>query len=336
MELSSPAAYGPAATGQTSHAAAVRFRHAVRRCARPGGDRDGRRHHAFAPIAATTRCCASGPMPSRAARRSTLRSASARAHSATRTIRPTSSGRWATAAPTSHAGDEGDGRRRAGLPRDQEQPGLSDAVLHAVDLSRDAARRRHLPRHRRHHAEGPRRPSAQRHAATRCAPPPPRRRSTAAASSCSRTCAASTPRAWCGWPTARSGSARKTRPRSRIFRPTAGMIERHVPAGTEADFAGAPYETIGSLPAILAKRQANRGIEGDRGLARRALSLFHHAEPAGQSGHRRLPAGAQHAAVQARPRDHEGRRRIRLHARRSAELPPRSLDASRTIRASAN
>ena len=40
------------------------------------------------------------------------------------------------------------------------------------------------------------------------------------------------------------------------------MIERHVPAGTEADFAGAPYETIGSLPAIIAKRQGNRGIEG--------------------------------------------------------------------------
>jgi hypothetical protein len=39
------------------------------------------------------------------------------------------------------------------------------------------------------------------------------------------------------------------------------MIARHVPAGTEGDFAGAPYETIGSLPAILAKRQANRGIE---------------------------------------------------------------------------
>jgi hypothetical protein len=39
------------------------------------------------------------------------------------------------------------------------------------------------------------------------------------------------------------------------------MIVRHVPAGTEGDFAGAPYETVGSLPAILAKRQANRGIE---------------------------------------------------------------------------
>jgi hypothetical protein len=39
------------------------------------------------------------------------------------------------------------------------------------------------------------------------------------------------------------------------------MLARHVPKGTEGDFAGAPYETIGSLPAIVAKRQANRGIE---------------------------------------------------------------------------
>jgi hypothetical protein len=39
------------------------------------------------------------------------------------------------------------------------------------------------------------------------------------------------------------------------------MLARHVPKGTEGDFAGAPYETVGSLPPILAKRQANRGIE---------------------------------------------------------------------------
>jgi hypothetical protein len=39
------------------------------------------------------------------------------------------------------------------------------------------------------------------------------------------------------------------------------LLERHVPKGTEGDFAGAPYKTIGSLPAIVAKRQANRGIE---------------------------------------------------------------------------
>ena len=40
------------------------------------------------------------------------------------------------------------------------------------------------------------------------------------------------------------------------------MLARHVPAGTEAEFAGAPYDVKGSLPAIIAKRQANRGIEG--------------------------------------------------------------------------
>jgi hypothetical protein len=39
------------------------------------------------------------------------------------------------------------------------------------------------------------------------------------------------------------------------------MLARHVPKGTEGDFAGAPYETVGSLPPILARRQANRGIE---------------------------------------------------------------------------
>jgi len=40
------------------------------------------------------------------------------------------------------------------------------------------------------------------------------------------------------------------------------LLTRHVPAGTEGDFAGAPYETKGSLPAIIAKRASNRGIEG--------------------------------------------------------------------------
>jgi hypothetical protein len=39
------------------------------------------------------------------------------------------------------------------------------------------------------------------------------------------------------------------------------LLARHVPAGMAADFAGAPYRTIGSLPAILARRQSNRGIE---------------------------------------------------------------------------
>lgn len=39
------------------------------------------------------------------------------------------------------------------------------------------------------------------------------------------------------------------------------IITRHVPQGTEADYAGARYDVVGSLPAILAKRQLNRGIE---------------------------------------------------------------------------
>jgi hypothetical protein len=40
------------------------------------------------------------------------------------------------------------------------------------------------------------------------------------------------------------------------------MTARHVPNGMEADYSGAPYNVVGSLLAILAKREANRGIEG--------------------------------------------------------------------------
>jgi hypothetical protein len=39
------------------------------------------------------------------------------------------------------------------------------------------------------------------------------------------------------------------------------VIKRLVPAGTEKDFKDAKYDIVGSLPAILAKRQGNRGIE---------------------------------------------------------------------------
>jgi hypothetical protein len=39
------------------------------------------------------------------------------------------------------------------------------------------------------------------------------------------------------------------------------MILRHVPQGTEGDYAGARYDVKGTLPAILARRQINRGIE---------------------------------------------------------------------------
>ena len=50
-------------------------------------------------------------------------------------------------------------------------------------------------------------------------------------------------------------------PRSSTCRAEGRIITRHVPKGTEEDYAGARYDVVGSLPAILAKRQANRGIE---------------------------------------------------------------------------
>ena len=40
------------------------------------------------------------------------------------------------------------------------------------------------------------------------------------------------------------------------------IIERLVPQGLEGDLAGATYTVTGSLPAILMRRQLNRGIEG--------------------------------------------------------------------------
>jgi hypothetical protein len=40
------------------------------------------------------------------------------------------------------------------------------------------------------------------------------------------------------------------------------LIERHVPKGTEGEFAGAQYDVKGTLPLILTKRFPNRGIEG--------------------------------------------------------------------------
>src|SRR5262249_19373757 len=39
------------------------------------------------------------------------------------------------------------------------------------------------------------------------------------------------------------------------------MMMRHVPRGTDGEYAGARYDVAGTLPAIIAKRQANRGIE---------------------------------------------------------------------------
>ncbi len=43
--------------------------------------------------------------------------------------------------------------------------------------------------------------------------------------------------------------------------PEGVVLRRFVPEGTEQDFAAADYPVVGSLPAILAKRHSNRGIE---------------------------------------------------------------------------
>ncbi len=43
--------------------------------------------------------------------------------------------------------------------------------------------------------------------------------------------------------------------------PEGVILRRFVPAGTEADFAEADYPISGSLPALFAKRNSNRGIE---------------------------------------------------------------------------
>ena len=39
------------------------------------------------------------------------------------------------------------------------------------------------------------------------------------------------------------------------------VLKRHVPAGVETELQGADYEVVGMLPAIIAKRTLNRGIE---------------------------------------------------------------------------
>ncbi len=60
---------------------------------------------------------------------------------------------------------------------------------------------------------------------------------------------------------AASSSARRTRPASFEVAADGSVTRRFVPAGTEKDFASADYPVSGSLPAIIAKRHSNRGIE---------------------------------------------------------------------------
>lgn len=52
------------------------------------------------------------------------------------------------------------------------------------------------------------------------------------------------------------------------------VLARMVPAGTEGDYAGADYDTLGALPAIVAKRALNRGIESVAGAPDDSMLYF--------------------------------------------------------------
>jgi hypothetical protein len=56
--------------------------------------------------------------------------------------------------------------------------------------------------------------------------------------------------------------------------PDGRVLRRIVPAGTEAEFAEAGYPVQGGLPAILARRQSNRGIESMAGTPDGATLYF--------------------------------------------------------------
>ena len=114
------------------------------------------------------------------------------------------------------------------------------------------------------------------------------------------------------------------------------MIVRHVPQGTEGEFAGANYDVKGTLPAILAKRAINRGIESMAVSPDERFLYFIMQNPLANPDMKAYQQAKNIAAVQDRARHHESRRRIRLHARRSQELPRAIPPSSRTIRASAN
>ena len=114
------------------------------------------------------------------------------------------------------------------------------------------------------------------------------------------------------------------------------MIERHVPAGTEGEFAGAPYEIKGSLPAIIAKRQGNRGIEGLAISPDERFLYFIMQNPLANPDTAAYQQARNTRLFKLERATMKVRGRIRLHARRSAKLPPRSVAASRAIRASAN
>ena len=94
---------------------------------------------------------------------------------------------------------------------------------------------------------------------------------------------------------------RGKRPSLAHFTADGKMASRHVPQGMEPDYAGAPYDVIGSLPAILAKREGNRGIEGLAVSPDKRFLYFIMQNPLANPDRPR-PPGPQLAPVQDRAR----------------------------------
>ncbi len=127
--------------------------------------------------------------------------------------------------------------------------------------------------------------------------------------------------------------------------PEGVVVRRFVPAGTEQDFADADYPVVGSLPAILAKRHSNRGIESltmsddgaflyamvqnpldnpDSKAYGKAINTRLYKIAIGKDGDATtLTAVAEYVYQLCRLADVQGARR---HRRQGAELAPRQRD----------
>ena len=98
------------------------------------------------------------------------------------------------------------------------------------------------------------------------------------------------------------------------------IVERFVPSDAAEDYKGADMRISAILPAILSKRQANRGIESMAVSPDEAFLYFMVQNPLANPDAGRLQAGPQHPAVQVRPGQGRTGRRIRLSAGYSRNL----------------